>query len=361
MTIDPSLLQRDMEIIRKKRGEDAIRMSDQVQERTRIFMPEFPTLMAITCSDGVAGIPLGAVTRIYGTPSAGKTQLAYWIIRAAQQMGISCIYWNVEGQFDEKYVKSIGVDTAKLVLRDTDVIEYIAEEMEILLSSVQLHVIDSASFATSLEQLAAKPSEWRQQRGIHAAAWKSAIGRIHHRMDKSASVVIVIDHEVVDQQGHSAPLSGQRMAFRSDLSIQMSRGAWLFYDEHGELVTNDVLKEKSKYGIGAAGLKQADGSEVSIRIAKSRVCRPFRNGKMRLDLHKMRFDRSFELAEFAKFLDHDGQPAHRSGKPAIARGNSSWFELPDGSKVHGQRGLRTHIGDHPELQEIIMSAMLRDS
>ena len=48
MTIDPSLLQRDMEIIRKKRGEDAIRMSDQVQERTRIFMPEFPTLMAIT-------------------------------------------------------------------------------------------------------------------------------------------------------------------------------------------------------------------------------------------------------------------------------------------------------------------------
>lgn len=378
--IDPSLLDRDMEIIRERRGPESIRMASEVARRSRIFMPEFPTLMRLTSTPtGEAGIPLGAVTRIYGTPSAGKTQLAYWIMRAAQKLDLSVCYWNVEGQFDEEYVNSIGIDTSKLVLRDTDIIENISEEMEILLASVHVHVIDSASFATSLEQLAAKPADWRQQRGIHAAAWKSAIGRIHHRMDKAENAVIVIDHEVMDQQGHSAPLSGQRMAFRSDLSIQVSRGSWLFYDQHGELVTNDELKEKSKFGVAAAGTKEADGSEITIRIPKSRVCRPLRTGKMRLDLHKMRFDAAFELAEHAKYLDRWGYPAHRSGEHPLAPAHGTWYWLPgwvedkrrketgwswdekDAFKAHGMRGLRTAIADDPRLQEMIIQAMIKET
>lgn len=375
--IDPSLLDRDMEVIRQRRGPDAIRMGNEVAPRTRIFMPEFPTLMRLTSTpNGEAGIPRGAVTRIYGPPSSSKTQLAYWIIRAAQQMGLICCYWNIEGQYDEEYARSIGIDTSKLVLRDTDVIEEIAEEMEILLASIHLHVVDSASFASSIEQLAAKPSDWRKDRGIHAAAWKSAIGRIHHRMDKTQSVVIVIDHEIINQQGFSAPLSGQRMAYRSDLSIQVKRGTWLYYDQHGELVTNDELKEKSKFGIGAVGNKEGDGSELSVNIAKSRVCRPHRTGKMRLDLHKMRFDSAWELAQEAKFRDVNGEPAHRTTAQPIAETHGTWYWLPgwvddkrrktsgwswdekDVVKAHGFRGLRTAIEADPRLQELILKTII---
>lgn len=385
MPIDTSLLEQDMAIIRQRRGPDSIRMANEVPPIERIQMPEFPTLMRITATGGIGGIPIGRVTRIHGTPSAGKTQIAYWIIRAAQRLrtprfpnGMQCTYWNVEGQFDEFYARSLGIDTSKLLIEETDVIEEIAESMQVLLSSSHLHVIDSASHATSIEQLALDPKDWRSQRGVHAAAWKSAISHIHHRMDKSNNVIIVIDHEITDQQGISVPLSGQRMAFRSDLSIQMSRGSWLFYDQHGVLVTNDELKDKTKNSLGAAGLKEADGSEVTIRIPKSRVCRPLRVGKMRLDLNKMRFDRSFELAENAVFIDLNGQPVHRSGQQPIVITRNSWYWAPrfiedgrrkeqgwswdekDVEKCNGKRGLRRHIEGDERLQELILTAMQQD-
>lgn len=375
MTIDVSLLDRDIELIRQKRGPDAIRMGNTQIDRERIVLP-FPTLMRITSG----GIPIGCVVRVHGGPSSGKTQLSYNIIREAQNhrskrfpKGMNCCYWNVEAQFDKNYVASLGVDTDELVLMETDVIEDIAEAMEVLLTSVHLHVIDSASFATPADELAAKPGDW--QRALHARAWKRAINRIHHRMDKDSNTIVIIDHEAMNMQGFSEPLSGQRMAYRSDLSIQMSRGAWLFYDKYGELVTNDKLKEQeaNKLGMGASGQKEADGQEVSIRIPKSRVCRPNRGGKMRLDLHKMRFDTAFELAQHAEFLDLDGLSSHRSGNPSIARMKGSWYTLPEWNedkkiwewgddkkarKAHGMRGLRTEIEQDERLQKFIMETML---
>lgn len=392
MSIDPSLLDRDIEVIRQKRGDaGVIRMANEALSIDRIPMPQFPTLMHITAARGEGGIPIGCVTRIYGTPSAGKTQLAYWIILNAQRLrtkrfpnGMQCCYWNVEGQFDKDYAESLGIDTTKLLLRDTDVIEEIAVEMQILLRSCHLHVIDSASHAASVEQLALDPKDWRSQRGVHAAAWKNAITHIHHWMDKDENVVVIIDHEIQTQDGRSEPLSGQRMAYRADLSLQVSRGAWLFYDERGVLVNNDQLKEKSKNGIGAAGLKEADGSEITIRVAKSRVCRPFRNGKMRLDLDKMRFDTSFELANFGMHYDVDGQRAYRSGKPAIllttsvgryqaprfvedqetgggrkAKGRWSWDDK-DVEKCHGEIALRTYIERTPQLQDFILECIQKE-
>jgi RecA/RadA recombinase len=392
MPITPELLDRDMEVIRQKRGDaSVIRMASESLSIDRIPLPEFPTLMRITSARDKGGIPIGCVTRIYGTPSAGKTQLAYWIIRAAQRLrtkrfpnGMQCCYWNVESQFDKDYAQSLGIDTTKLVLRDTDVIEEIAEEMQILLRSCHLHVIDSASHATSVEQLALDPKDWRSQRGVHAAAWKSAITHIHHWMDKESNTIIIIDHEVTTQQGLSEPLSGQRMAFRSDLSIQVSRGAWLFYNDKGVLVNNDELKDKTKNAMGAAGLKEADGSEITIRVPKARICRPLRVGKMRLDLHKMRFDTAFELADHGLYYDLDGQEAHRSGNATIitnapgswywcprwvvdepadgkrkAKGHWSWAE-DEVEKINGKVALRNYITATPELQELIITCIQKE-
>jgi RecA/RadA recombinase len=388
--INTALLDEHLKVIRAKRGNESVRFADQIIPRARIPMPDFPTLMHITSSRGVGGIPIGCLTRIHGTPSSGKTQLAYWIIRYAQQLrtdrfpnGMMCCYWNVEGQFDEAYAQSLGIDTSKLLIRETDVIEEITEEMEILLTSCHLHVIDSASHATSLEQLAIDPKDWRTQRGVHAAAWKFAISRIHHRMDKHNNVVVVIDHEVTGQDGQMQVLSGQRLAFRADLTIRVSKGAWLFYDRHGSLVTNDKLAQADPKGIGPAGIKQPDGSEVTIECMKSRVCRPTRRGKMRLDLNKMRYDAAFELAEHAVYYDPDGGESHRTGKTPIVDPHGSWYWAPrwledgttgggrkakghwswdekDVDKLNGMVALRTYIADNPRLASYVLECIQKD-
>jgi RecA/RadA recombinase len=383
--IDISLLDRDIEIIRAKHGPEAIRKASDMLSTERIPMPQFPTLMRATSARGVGGIPIGCVTRIYGTPSAGKTQLSYWAILNAQRYrsdrfpnGLKCCYWNIEGQFDKDYAASIGIDINELIIRDTDIIENIAEEMEILLASCHLHVLDSASHATSIEQLAIPASEWRTQRGVHAAAWKAAINRIHHRMDFDENVLIIIDHVNVNMQGYSEPMSGARMAYRSDLSIEMSKGAWLYLDDRGVLINNDQLKAKSPNGIGAAGMKEADGNEVTMSVPKSRICRPFRKGKMRLNLKKMRFETAFEFAYYGEFYDLDGSESYRSGKPPIISKHGTWYWCPryitdqrrkdqgwswnekDVEKCQGGSGLRHYITATPELQQLILDSIQKD-
>jgi hypothetical protein len=231
------------------------------------------------------------------------------------------------------------------------------------MSSIHLHVIDSASFATPLEELIGKKDssrpEYELQRGAHARAWKRAITRIHTRMDKDENVLIIIDHTGRDMQTQAErPLSGRRMEYSSDLSIHLRRGPWLFYNKHNRLDLYDKVKDES--GADPRGQKEADGVEVAVKIAKSRVCRPLRQGKMRLDLNQMRFDHPFEIADFGIHYDEDGELAHRSGKEPIIGKSGSWYSLHGYKKpVQGFDNLCLTVADDPMLQRTIRQTMLK--
>jgi RecA/RadA recombinase len=320
------------------------------------------------------GIPIGRVTRIYGSESTGKTLLSWDAIAAAQIFqsarfphGLSCVYWNVEKQFDPAFARRHGVDVSKLGVMQTVIIEDIAGQMDVLLSSRHLHVIDSASFATPMEELvgpkkqgkATKTPEYEVQVGAHARAWKRAINRIHNRMDKDENVVIILDHVGTDMTTQSEkPLSGRRMAFRSDLSIHLKRGPWLFYNKHGRLDTNDAIAKDE--GMGPAGLKEPDGIEITARVEKARVCRPLRVCKMRLDINKSSFDYLWELAEMSRYLDEDGEMAHDTGKDAIVpTTKNGFYHVPGQHKaLHGFDAYYEHLSNDAELQALIRSKML---
>lgn len=360
MPVDESLFDRDMEIIRQRHGAESVHTADEMLDVERIPV-ESPGLMRITSG----GIPIGRMTRIIGGASSGKSLLAVEIVAAAQQIrtkrfpnGLSCMWWDVEKQFDRVLARRHGVDTARLRMGEQTVIEDIAEAMELLLLSVHLHVIDSASFAEATAELARGAHE--VERGAHAAAWKRAINRIHTRIDKEQNCLIVIDHTSIDQNTKSEkPLSGRRMEYRSDLSLHMKRGSWLFYNKNGYLDTNDKIKAAE--GQGPAGMKEADGQEISVRVAKSRVCRPLRACKMRLDLNQIRFDHLWELADSATYYDEDGEPAHRSGKPpVVSKTSNGFYKVPgyDGS-FHGFDAFYENLKKDEMLQQNLRTLMLR--
>lgn len=352
--IDPSLLEADLKVIRAHRGADAIHRGDEQPPIDRIAL-ESPSLMRVTGG----GIPLGRITRFWGSPSAGKSHCAWEVIRCAQRAALGVAYWNVEKQYDEIHCREhLGIDTKKLFIGQTTVIEDIAREMDLLLRSIAVHVVDSTSFATSADELAGDPGDWH--RGLDARVWKKAMRRINNRLDKDENAVVLLDHAGRDMKTQSEyAKGGEALEYASSMSLHFRKGAWLYYHPDGMLEKAEKIKDD--VGLSPSGQKEADGFEITVRCNKSRVCRPFRVAKMRLDLHTFQFDTTFELFDAATFFDEDGLPAHRSKKTAIIQRTgekSSWFTLPDGKKVQGERAIRSKIDADQELATLIRSAML---
>lgn len=368
MPVDPSLLDRDISLINERYGNDMIHTGAAELPIERIPLgPEYPGLNRILGG----GVACGRVMRCYGDPSTGKTLLAWEVIRAAQNYrserfpnGLGCCYWNVEAQFDKIFVKSRGVDTDKLMIMNHKIIEDIAATMEVLLSSVHLHVIDSASFASPLEEIAGKKDskrpEYDVQVGAHARAWKRAINRIHNRMDKNDNIVFIIDHMSGPgvSGGARSPLSGRRIEFRSDCSMHLRRGAWLYYSKNDRLEVKDKVAEET--GVNPEGQRPTDGIEVVAKIEKSRTCRPLQATTMRLDLNSMEFDYIFELINFGVYYDEEGNLAHRSKKaPIISKTGNGWYGVPGyEKKFNGMDALHTCVTADPMLQQTLRRAMI---
>ena len=359
--VDASTLDDDLRAINERRGPDSIRRgSDQVPV-DRIPL-ESPAIMRITSG----GIPFGRITRLWGNPGTGKSFLGYKIIAAAQNLrtkqfpkGCETCYWNVEKVWDDHHGKVLGIDTKRMLLEEITIIEDIAREMELLLHSCHVHVLDSASAATCIDELAGNAEDWT--RAIDARAWKRAIRRIDNALDKDSNAVVFIDHAARDQTTKQEfAMGGKALEYRSSMSLHFRHGSWLFYHPtNGYLERDDKIKGET--GVSPSGQKEADGIEVIVRCNKSRVCRPFRVATLRLDLNTFKLDTAFELLDAATFFDIDGNAAHRSGQPAIAQktgAKSSYYQLPSGEKVQGEPGIRKRIVEDPELAAMITKAML---
>lgn len=353
-------LSRDIEIIKKRRGAKAIRLGSDQPDLDKIPL-DSPAMMRITSG----GIPLGRVTRLWGGPGSGKSLFAYSIIKSAQELrttkyleGLSTAWYDVEKVYEKNFAKFLGVDPTKLHIVEGDIIEDIGREMPLLLGSIHVHVIDSCSEGKPQDRLNKDPGDWDV--GLKIRCWEKSFEYIMNALDKEENAVIAIDHASKDFKTKAEkPLGGKEMEHHSALSIQFKKTRWLYYDEEGLLQTEDKLKEKGILGIG--GQKEADGQEIVVNVSKSRVCRGLRKANMRLDFHNFKFDHTFELMDGALYFDKQGNPAHKSGQPAIAHRTTAkggWHTLPDGEKIQGERALRMRIDADEDLQKMIKRAIM---
>lgn len=355
MPIDPSLLDEDLKILRKKYGDSTVHKGSEQPEIRRLELAS-PALNRVMGG----GIPFGRFTRLWGGPSGGKSHAAWLVALAAQQAGMTPAYWNIEKQYDELHCRvHLGIDTERLFIGEVSTIEDLTEEMELLMRSVQCHIVDSCSFATSREELAADVGDW--QRALDARVWKKSIRRLTARIDPNEHIIVLISHAGRDMMtGFEHPKDGGALEFASSMSLHFSRGAHLYYHPESALLEK-ADKIKGDVGISPSGQKEYDGFEVSVKCAKSRVCRPGRVAKMRLDMNTFQFDTSFELFDAATFFDLQGEPAHRSKRPPIVQKTgerSSWFMLPDGERLQGERKVRMRLLEDAELAALVRQSML---
>lgn len=328
--VDPSRLEQDLSLIRNKYGIESVLKGSQFPE-----IPRIPTgSLELDYATG-GGIPIGRFARFYGGFSSGKTLTCWNIIREAQAMGLVCVYYNIEKQFHREFVEARGVDVDKLIVVEGTIAEEIGTKLETLLGSAHIHVLDSCSSVVSVDELSASLEDW--SRALIPRVFGKVFRRALERFDAKENTVIVID-QIRDSMtyggGERAP-GGRLLEHQSSLTLHFRKGKWLYKDDSG------MMKEPSKENFG----EQPDGQECVVRVQKSRVCRPFREARMHLDLETLKFDPLFELEKAAKY--------HK-----IVKASGSWYELPDGSKVQGTKQLRKYIDDHEEFAEKIRQVVL---
>jgi len=322
-----------MQGVRKLYGEDSMHTGADVEDVDRIPTGSL-ALDYATCG----GIPIGRFSRFYGGFSSCKSLTCWRIIKQAQEMGMVCAYFNIEKQYDKRFVEKIGVNVKDLFVIEGTTIEETGVKMEGLLSSIDLFVVDSCSNAVSLDELNAPVENW--QMGLAARVWGKVMRRANERFDTDRNCVILVD-QIRDSfgygGGHTVP-GGRFLEHISSMSLLFRRGKWMFYDKNGTLSTDATSSSTM------SGAAEADGIEVMVKVEKNRVGRPFRTAKMYLDLNTMQFDLDSERAQIAKYFD-------------VVEKSGTWFKLPNGETVQGSHALRGKIAEDDDLQASIDAAV----
>jgi recombination protein RecA len=287
---------------------------------------------------GGLGVPRGRWTRFYGAYSSTKTLSAFSVIAEAQKMGLSCAYYNVEKQYEPDFVAARGVDVKALDVVDGSSVEEIGEKMEALLGVIHVHVIDSCSIAVSEDELNADIRDWRP--GISARAWGKVFKRLNERFDPVDNTAILIDQIRTNfKTGSEQPAGGRIFDHQSSMSVLFRKGGWLFRNQSG------FLDDKAPSKKGMSGQIEPAGTEIKIRVEKSRVCRPFRTATVRWDIDNLNFDREYEFLKAAKFL-----------KIIEVKGGGNYYY--DGERIaRGEPEMREFLKGDLSLREQIMEEL----
>lgn len=200
------------------------------------------------------------------------------------------------------------------------------------MDSCHVHVLDSLSSAISVDELGAKLEDW--QMGLAARAWGKVLRRALERFDSNENVVLLIDQvRDVFGSGGEEPPGGRFIEHTSSMSLYFRKSSWLFRRSDG------MLDPDADPRPTLSDATEPDGMEFVVRVNKSRVCRPLRSARLRVDFEEVKFDVLNELVKAAKFF-------------GVVEQNGSWYKV-DGKSFQGAPKLRKHIEETPKLRETI--------
>ena len=292
------------------------------------------------------GIAVGRWSRFYGPKSSGKSIKAWHVLANAQKMGYTCAYVNAEKQYTDEFTALQGVDIGNLLLVQSTVIETIGEIMEGKMDEIDFWIIDSCSSTVSRTELKDGLNE-KEYYAIRARKWGQQFSFIHERFDSKRNTILFID-QVRTKVGSMYPVleppGGKYMEHVSSCTVQFGTGSMLWYDVDGVLQDSKNTKQKT-----LSGDLEADGIEISAKVVKSRVCRPFRTARMKFDYNTLQFDHIDEYLKAAKYFG------------VVDASSKGWVQMPGEDKKIRPRELRERIENDPALRESIREAVFNQS
>lgn len=380
-TVDTSLADDAIAKIRAEYGEHTIMDGNKMPSVRRLpfEQPGFDYISG-------GGIPWGRMTRFWGGPKATKSLSIWNLIRNAQNYGEimhrrlmhqsqiaqmagdktlakqlknlanemwkshrngqSCLYFNIEKQYDPAYVERLGVDTKRLKVITSTRIEDIGTQARELMPAYHFIAFDSLENAISVEEMSHKDGIYHHPVGVRVFKWAQVLTWLNDRLLEDQMLVYVSQTRaafgMTGQQKlaqEKAP-GGRQIEHNSSMTLHFVRGAWLFRKPDGS------LGPEAKQEQGAFGKTQPSGVEIIVKCDKSRVSKGDRTALMHYDTVAQNFDVLHEYDKLARYF----------GVAKKTSAQSTWYELPDGQKT---QSLRKYIADNETFRAAVEDVTLR--
>lgn len=148
--VSPSILSV-VQSANKKYGKNTIGTSENMEI---LDIDRIPTGITKLDTGLGGGFPRGQFVELYGPYSSGKSLISLLTIAQAQKQGLECVYFDIEGSYDEIWAESLGVDIKKLYVTQIDVGEEIVDLVcKLLDAHPGILVIDSIAAITTLSEV----------------------------------------------------------------------------------------------------------------------------------------------------------------------------------------------------------------
>jgi len=187
-----------MLIIDKRRG-------DQVPQREVIPTPSMGLNRALG-----GGFYTGATHLLWGTPSAGKTTMAYHVMANAQEMGYRPVVVDSEYSYNDEYAAKCGINTDDIVLMQGTVVEDLIKALiGYLEHPVEKHIFLFDSLSNIIKEEFYAKAEGGKALGLQARSQGYFLQKLVHHLHKERNIMLFIAHQTVDLSGMYAQLKAK--------------------------------------------------------------------------------------------------------------------------------------------------------
>lgn len=216
-----------------------------------------PTLDAI--SGG--GIHPGRIHLFWGRKHGGKTTAAINVIREAQKLGVQCVFIDTEGSnaddVGKAYIRSLGVDTAKLIMCQPTSLEEAGQALQDFCSVPDFGLIVYDSLAAGTAEKVFEKEFGESVPFIRATRNADLASRVSTLIARNRNRFIGITHETnpTDQYSRPEAQGGKKFPFLASLELQFSTAGspnTAGGKKDAPAVSQDVTVTNKKSKVGAA-------------------------------------------------------------------------------------------------------------
>ena len=221
------------------------------------------------------GLPFGKVISLVGDSNSGKSLLSQAFIKETQKLNGIAVIFDVERGIEKSRLQNIGIDTSKVIISKSNILEDIFEKAIFFIKAVKdktkdiplTIVIDSISMACSRHELAEGFDKTDMKRAQNI---KKGLRMMNALVSDRKVCFIIINHQIANVGVMYGPAKvtagGSGVEYIPSIVIEVAKG-------------KQILNEEDKpIGVGC-----------NIRVKKTRLHIPFI--KCEIEIY---FNRGFE-------------------------------------------------------------------
>jgi len=282
--------------------------------------------LSLDSAIGVAGLPKGRITEIFGPESSGKTTVCLHVIAEAQKLGGLAAFIDTEHALDINYAQRLGIDLNNLLLSQPEFGEQALEIVETLVRSGAIDVIVIDSVAALTPRVEIEGDMGDSQMGSQARLMSQAMRKLNAAIGKSNTCVIFTNQlrsKIGIVYGNpETTTGGNALKFYASVRIDIRR--------------KEVIKEG----------QEIVGNRVRVKIVKNKVAPPFK---------EVEFDIMYNAG-----ISKIGDMIDVATESNIIQKSGSWFSFKN-ERVQGRDSLKKILTDDPalfgELESLVKASL----